>query len=47
MDNKEYIIETKFDGERMQLHKKEGEYKYYSRRWVLLIEGAVSTDPTR
>lgn len=31
MDNKSFFIETKFDGERMQLHKKNGEYKYFSR----------------
>lgn len=32
MDGKPYIIETKFDGERILLHKQEGEYKYFSRR---------------
>ena len=32
MDNKPYIIETKFDGERILLHKQDGEYKYFSRR---------------
>lgn len=31
MDGKPYIIETKFDGERILLHKQEGEYKYFSR----------------
>ena len=31
MDGKPYIIETKFDGERMQLHKNEDEYKFFSR----------------
>ena len=31
MDGKPYIIETKFDGERMQLHKKDDEYKFFSR----------------
>ena len=31
MDNKSFFIETKFDGERMQLHRKDSEYKYFSR----------------
>ncbi|XP_069127951.1 DNA ligase 4-like [Argopecten irradians] len=31
MDGKTYFIETKFDGERMLLHKRENEYKYFSR----------------
>ncbi|XP_071117642.1 DNA ligase 4-like [Haliotis cracherodii] len=30
-ENKPYFIETKFDGERMLLHKNEDEYKYFSR----------------
>lgn len=31
MHNKPFFVEIKFDGERMQLHKQDGEYKYYSR----------------
>lgn len=31
MDNKTYFIETKYDGERVLLHKKGDEYKYFSR----------------
>ncbi|XP_060566406.1 DNA ligase 4-like [Ruditapes philippinarum] len=31
MEGKPYFIETKFDGERMLLHKDAGEYKFYSR----------------
>ncbi|KAL3869402.1 hypothetical protein ACJMK2_042087 [Sinanodonta woodiana] len=31
MEGKMYYIETKYDGERMLLHKKEQEYKYFSR----------------
>ncbi|XP_064626451.1 DNA ligase 4-like [Lineus longissimus] len=31
MDSKDFFIETKYDGERMQLHRDEGEYKYFSR----------------
>ncbi|XP_005097120.1 DNA ligase 4 [Aplysia californica] len=31
MDNKTYFIETKYDGERVLLHKDGDEYKYYSR----------------
>jgi len=34
MHNKPFFVEIKFDGERMQLHKQDGEYKYYSRRSV-------------
>jgi DNA ligase-4 len=32
MEGKPYFIETKFDGERMMLHKDEGNYKYFTRR---------------
>lgn len=32
MDGKLYIIEIKFDGERIFLYKEEGEYKYFFRR---------------
>ena len=35
MDGKPYYIETKYDGERMLLHKNEDEFKYFSRRWVV------------
>ncbi|XP_052257350.1 DNA ligase 4-like [Dreissena polymorpha] len=31
MEGKPYIIETKFDGERMVLHKNDGDYKFFSR----------------
>uniref|UniRef100_A0A2C9JHQ7 DNA ligase n=1 Tax=Biomphalaria glabrata TaxID=6526 RepID=A0A2C9JHQ7_BIOGL len=31
MDNKPYLIETKFDGERVLLHKHGDEYKFFSR----------------
>ncbi|XP_052777625.1 DNA ligase 4-like [Mya arenaria] len=31
MEGKPYYIETKFDGERMVLHKDGGDYKFYSR----------------
>ncbi|KAK3794568.1 hypothetical protein RRG08_003717 [Elysia crispata] len=31
MDNKPYFIETKYDGERVLLHKKGDKYKYFSR----------------
>lgn len=34
MDGKPYYIETKYDGERMLLHKDTGDYKFYSRRLV-------------
>ncbi|XP_071488614.1 DNA ligase 4-like [Diadema antillarum] len=32
MDHKGFYIETKLDGERMQLHKEGDKYKYFSRR---------------
>ena len=32
MDNQTYFIETKYDGERMLLHKDDTQYKFYSRR---------------
>ncbi|CAM1297752.1 LIG4 (predicted) [Pycnogonum litorale] len=31
MDKKEFFVEVKYDGERMQLHKKGDRYKFYSR----------------
>ena len=34
MHQKAFYIETKLDGERMQLHKQGGTFKYFSRRWV-------------
>ena len=34
MDHDSFFIETKFDGDRMQLHKDSTQYKYYSRRYV-------------
>lgn len=30
-DNELYYIETKFDGERFQLHMENGKFKYFSR----------------
>lgn len=30
-DNCNYLIETKFDGERFQLHMRNGNFKYFSR----------------
>ena len=32
MDHKEFFMETKYDGDRMQLHKDGEKYLYYSRR---------------
>jgi len=34
MDHESFFIETKFDGDRMQLHKKGTQYKYFSRRYI-------------
>ena len=34
MEHQPFYIETKFDGERIQLHKQNNQYKYFSRRWV-------------
>ena len=33
MDHQPFYIETKFDGDRMQLHKQGSQYRYYSRRY--------------
>lgn len=43
MDNKPFIMETKFDGERMQLHKKGDEYKYFSRGSVNTSKDCIPT----
>ena len=32
MDHKPFFVETKFDGDRMQLHKDGDKYMYFSRR---------------
>ena len=31
MGHKQFYAETKYDGERSQIHKKENQYKYFSR----------------
>jgi len=31
LKNRSFFIEVKYDGERMQLHKHGGEFKYFSR----------------
>ena len=36
MDHQQFYIETKFDGDRMQLHKQGNQYRYFSRRLGLL-----------
>jgi ATP-dependent DNA ligase len=36
MKNRPFFIEIKYDGERMQLHKRDGEFKFFSRRFVNL-----------
>lgn len=33
MEHQQFYIETKFDGDRMQLHKQGNQYRYFSRRW--------------
>ena len=37
MNNEPFYIETKFDGDRMQLHKQGAQYRYYSRRYVRIL----------
>lgn len=39
MNNQSFYIETKIDGERMQVHKKGDTFMYFSRRylWVLIL----------
>ena len=34
MDRQSFFIETKFDGERMQLHRQGNQYRYFSRRYI-------------
>lgn len=35
MEHQQFYIETKFDGDRMQLHKQGNQYRYFSRRWEI------------
>ncbi|RKP19877.1 hypothetical protein ROZALSC1DRAFT_4706, partial [Rozella allomycis CSF55] len=46
MSNEEFYIETKLDGERIQLHKNGDEYKYWSRNGTdyTFLYGATKTD---
>ena len=37
MDHQSFYLETKFDGDRMQMHKQGDKYSYFSRRSVLTI----------
>lgn len=37
MQHKEFFIETKFDGERVQIHKNENTYSYFSRKCVRIV----------
>ena len=37
MENESFFIETKFDGDRMQLHKDGSQYKYFSRRYTIFV----------
>lgn len=34
-----YYVEIKFDGERFQLHCKDGEFKYFSRYEFAILSG--------
>ena len=34
MDNGPFYLETKFDGDRIQLHRQGNSYRYFSRRYV-------------
>ena len=44
MENESFFIETKFDGDRMQLHKDGSQYKYFSRRYtVFCLDHALAT----
>lgn len=38
MDNQSFYIETKIDGERMQLHKQGDCFMYFSRRYHYLVK---------
>jgi len=37
LKNRPFFIEVKYDGERMQLHKRDGEFKYFSRGSGMLV----------
>ena len=37
MDHEPFYIETKIDGERMQLHKRGNEFRYFSRRYAWFV----------
>ena len=36
MDHMPFFLETKFDGDRMQLHKQGNQYRYFSRRCTIV-----------
>ena len=38
MDNQTFYIETKIDGERMQVHKQGDSFMYFSRRYQCLLQ---------
>lgn len=44
MDHQSFFIETKFDGDRMQLHKQGNQYRYYSRRYTEIYSLTVCED---
>jgi len=37
LKNRPFFVEVKYDGERMQLHKRDGEFRYFSRRSGMLV----------
>ena len=44
MDNGPFYLETKFDGDRMQLHRQGNSYRFFSRRSAVripLLRGAI------
>ena len=43
MEHQQFYIETKFDGDRMQLHKQGNQYRYFSRRWVIWLIASSSS----
>lgn len=43
MEHQPFYIENKFDGERLQLHKQNDQYRYYSRRYIVLMATPIIT----
>ena len=45
MDHMPFFLETKFDGDRMQLHKQGNQYRYFSRRCTIVSVSEFLSQP--